>query len=90
MISNTWQAMAQQGDVAAVQHVQEIGGTAMFARLTGFQQALTNMQMMIQKISQDPNSSPSDKRQTIDKIYGEMSATARSGNELMWATATAH
>lgn len=54
-----------------------------FIDLTDTKKALGNMNSMVQKILQDKEMKPREKRQLIDGMYYGMMETARGGNEMM-------
>jgi len=78
---DTYMGMAQQGDTAAMQHIQDMGGPVMFARLDGINQVLGQHSKMISDIYRNPEMKPDEKRQMIDQLYYSMIQIGQYGNQ---------
>lgn len=79
---DTWMARAQQGDREGMDRVNAAGGSGMFARLTGMDHSLSQMQTLIQMIDRNPQWTADEKRQLIDTQYFRMIEIARAGNQI--------
>jgi hypothetical protein len=77
----TFMAKAKDGDVAATQHIVDMGGPAMFMRLDAVEKTLNEHSKLVQDIYKNPQVPPAEKRQLIDQLYASMIEVARSGNE---------
>lgn len=77
----TMRDLAKTGQAKELQRYTEMQSA--MPRLSGIEQALSNQNRMIQVINRNPEMSPSDKRQLIDKVYLTMIQVARAGNEAM-------
>lgn len=80
---DTWSAKAKEGDIAAMQRVQALGGPRMFVQLDGIKRAMANNSKLVRLIEQNPGYSPSDKRQLIDTQYMRQIEMARAGLQVM-------
>ena len=79
----TFMAKAKDGDVAAMQHIQDMGGPAMFLRLDAVNRTLNEHNKLVGDIYKNPQILPDEKRQLIDQLYYSMIQVSRSGNEAM-------
>jgi len=78
----TWSGMAKQGNIEAMDHIQDMGGDEMFVQLDETEKALAAQQQFVQEVYR--LDIPADeKRQLIDETYYGMIETARAGNEMM-------
>lgn len=82
IVFDTVMAKAKEGDARAVNESMEFDPGAM-VQLDGFKQAISEHAQLIRMIYQNPQMSPSDKRQLIDTLYFRMSEIAKAGNEAM-------
>lgn len=80
---DTWKAQAKQGNVEALQRIQQAGGQQMFVTLDGINQALGDMRKLVIDTDKNPQMTPDDKRQLIDGMYFRMIDIARAGNAMM-------
>jgi hypothetical protein len=78
---DTFMAKAKEGDIAAVQHIQDMGGPMMFARLDSIEKTLNEHSKLVQDVYKNPQIQPAEKRQLIDQLYYSMIQVAQSGNE---------
>jgi hypothetical protein len=76
----TWQAMAKDGNVAAMKHIMDMGGDQMFVQLDSIRNTLTEHNQLIRDIYKNPDMKPDEKRQLIDTLYGNMIQVAGAGN----------
>jgi hypothetical protein len=76
----TFMAKAKDGDVAAMQHIEDMGGPTMFMRLDQFNKTIGEHQKLVQDIYKNPQIAPDEKRQLIDKLYYSMIQIAETGN----------
>jgi Large polyvalent protein associated domain 38 len=79
----TMQAMAKDGNLAAVQHIRDMGGPAMFVQLDGIHKTLTEHNQFVRNIYKNPEIPPEEKRQLIDTAYGNMIQVAKHGNDVL-------
>jgi hypothetical protein len=79
----TFMAKAKDGDVAAMQHIADMGGPNMFVRLDQWNKVLGEHQKLVQDIYQNRQIAPDEKRQLIDKLYYGMIQIAETGNVTM-------
>jgi hypothetical protein len=80
---DTWTAKAKDGDVKAMQHIQDLGGPTMFMQLDGIHSVLAEHNQLVRDIYKNPEIAPDEKRQLIDELYFKMIEVARFGNETM-------
>lgn len=80
---DTYMAKAQEGDAAAMQHIQEMGGPQMFARLDGIAQVLGQHSKLIRDIYKNPQIPSDEKRQLIDQLYNSMIQIGQYGRSAM-------
>jgi hypothetical protein len=78
---DTWQAKAKDGDVAAMEHIVDMGGDMMFAKLDGIKKVLTEHSHLIRDIYKNPAMPPDEKRQLVDTLYSNMIEVGRYGME---------
>ncbi len=78
---DTWNAMAKDGNVAALQHIQEMGGPMMFVQLDAIKQTITEHNQIIRDVYKNPQIPPAEKRQLIDQLYFSMIQLSRGGND---------
>lgn len=81
-VFDTFMAKAQEGDLEAAQKVQRFDPSAM-AQLSGYPEALTSMQQVIQGVYKNPDIPPDEKRQIIDTMYFRMIEVAKAGNQAL-------
>jgi hypothetical protein len=79
----TWSAMAKQGNIEAMDHIQDMGGDEMFVQLDETEKALAAQQQFVQEVYRLDGIPADEKRQLIDETYYGMIETARAGNEMM-------
>ena len=79
----TFTAKAKEGDVGAMQHIQDMGGPQMFMRLDQWHTAIAEHQKLVQDIYKNPQIPSDQKRQLIDKLYYSMIQIAGTGNAAM-------
>ena len=80
---DTYQAKAKEGDIAAMQHIQQMGGLRMFVQLDQIKRALTEHGQIISNITRNPTMTASDKRQKIDQLYFRSIEVAGHGLAVM-------
>ncbi len=80
---DTWKAQAKEGNIAAMQHIRQMGGDQMFVQLDGIKKTLAAQAQSVRNIYKNPNMSGSDKRQLIDQLYYAQIQVARHGVEIM-------
>lgn len=78
---DTWMAMARSGDLAAAQHVQEIGGPGMMLQLSAIKETISEHSNLVRGIYTNPDISSGEKRQLIDTMYWRMIELAQIGNK---------
>lgn len=79
----TYQAKAKEGDVAAMQHIQGMGGMRMFVQLDSIKQAMSTQAQFVRNVYENPQITPAEKRQLIDTAYMRQIEIARSGLDVM-------
>lgn len=77
---DTFMAKAKDGDIAATQHIQEMGGPMMFVQLDGIKSVLTEHSQLIRDLYKNPDVPPEEKRQLVDQLYFSMIQVAQHGN----------
>lgn len=75
----TYQAMAADGNVAAMQHIQDMGGPLMWGQLDAIHGAITEHNQLIRDIWKNPTMPGDQKRQLIDQFYFNEIMMARQG-----------
>ncbi|MDH5578265.1 MAG: hypothetical protein OEZ09_07370 [Betaproteobacteria bacterium] len=81
-VYQTFQYLVKQGDgEAALKEIKLNPGA--FTRLEGIHQSIGTLNGIIRLVHQNPEMTPSDKRQLIDQMYGQMILLARTGVEEM-------
>lgn len=78
----TFQHLVKQGDADAALREAELDPAA-FARLDGIQESLALLNTNIRMVHRNPDMTPTDKRQLIDSMYGQMIELTRAGNKAM-------
>lgn len=81
-VYDTYQAKAKEGDMLAMERVQQFDPSAM-VQLDDIRSTLTDQGKIIRLIYKNPNMTASDKRQIIDTLYYRMIELARYGNETL-------
>ena len=79
----TWQAMAKDGNIAAMKHIADMGGDQMFVQLDSIRDVLTEHNQLIRDIYKNPEMKSEEKRQLIDTLYGNMIQAAGAGNQVI-------
>jgi hypothetical protein len=83
-VFNTKQALAKSGDVkAAYAYMNSPEAQSNMANLSGIAASMSKQHAAIQNIYRNPDMTPNDKRQLIDKIYYMMIQQADYGNKMM-------
>ena len=82
---DAWKAKADEGDVEAVQKIQEAGGDAMSLKLGNIQKTLTGQSKLIRDIYANPTIPAAEKRQLIDSTYFRMIQIAQGGRAMIRA-----
>jgi hypothetical protein len=80
---NTWEAMAKDGNVAAMRHIQDMADTRMLEKLDGVHEAIGNLNQMVRLIYKNPDVPADEKRQLIDQLYFGITQTAQGGNKMI-------
>jgi hypothetical protein len=80
---DTWNAKAQEGDVAAMDRIQEAGGQRIFVQLDGIKETLGEHSKLVRDIWKDQEMSPEEKRQLIDQLYFSEIQIAQQANDMM-------
>lgn len=80
---DTYSGMAKQGDFAAMQHIQDMGGDQMLVKLDGVNKTLGEHSKLISDIYRNPDIKPDEKRQLIDSYYYSMIQVAQYGNQAL-------
>lgn len=80
---DTWMSKAQEGDEAAMQHIQDVGGPRIFVQLDSIKKTLSEHSVLINDIYKDPAMSADEKRQLIDSLYYSMIEIGKSGKEML-------
>jgi hypothetical protein len=81
-VYDTFQYLVANGDPDAAIKEAELAPEA-FARMDGMRETLGVLNSAIRMVWRNPDMSPSDKRQLIDSMYGQMIEVARAGNQAM-------
>ncbi len=81
-VYDTFQYLVKNGDPDAAMAEAKLAPGA-FARMEGIHQSIGALNSTIRLVYKNPDMSPSDKRQLIDSLYGQMIELARAGNEAM-------
>jgi hypothetical protein len=82
---DTFMAKARDGDVAAMAHIQQMGGPMMFAQLDSIKAVLSEHSQLIRDLYKNPDTPPDEKRQLIDQLYYSMIQVGQHGNEAVRA-----
>lgn len=82
---DTWQAMAKEGNLDAMQRIQAAGGPMMMIQLTGIHTALAEHSRIVRDIFKNPDIPSDEKRQLIDTTYWRMTELAKVGNQALAA-----
>lgn len=83
VLHDTFMRRAAQGDVNAMQRIQDIGGPQMFERLDQYKHAITIHTDLINKVYENPKIPPAEKRQLIDGYYFAMIRMGQVGSDLV-------
>ena len=81
-VYDTFLYLARSGDAEAAEKEAKLAPQA-FARMDGVQDSIRMLNTNIRLVHRNPEMSPSDKRQLIDTMYGQIITLARAGNETM-------
>jgi hypothetical protein len=81
-VYDTFQYLVKNGDPDAAIKEAELDPSA-FARMEGVHETIGVLNATIRLVYKNPDMSPSDKRQLIDSMYGQMIEVARAGNAAM-------
>ncbi len=80
---DTWMAKAREGDSAAMEHIQSIGGPQIFAQLDAVRETLSEHSKLIRDIYRNREIDANQKRQLIDTLYTNMIAVGRAGKDML-------
>lgn len=84
-VYDTFQYLVKNGDPDAAMVEQKLAPNA-FERMEGIHKSLSVINNAIRMVYRLPDMTPSDKRQLIDSMYGQMIEQARAGNQAMAET----
>lgn len=82
---DSWMAKAQEGDVTALERIQEAGGMRLFVQFDGIKEALGEHSKLIRDITKSPDILPEEKRQLIDQLYFSEIQIAQAGRQALRA-----
>jgi hypothetical protein len=80
---DTWHGKAQEGDVAAMERIQAAGGPMMFMRLDAIKETLTEHSKLVRDINKNQTIKAEEKRQLIDRLYGNMIEIGKAGKQML-------
>jgi hypothetical protein len=83
-VYDTFQYLVKNGDPEAALMEADLAPNA-FVQMEGIHQSIGAINSAIRAVYKSPDMSPSDKRQIIDALYGQMIELARAGNQAMAA-----
>lgn len=82
---DSWMAKAKEGDLPAMEAIQQAGGPRIFVQLNAIHEALGEHSKLIREIWKDPETKPEEKRQLIDGLYYSQIQIAQAGRTAMRA-----
>jgi conjugative element/phage-associated large polyvalent protein len=83
-VYDTFQYLVKNGDPDAAIKEANLNPAA-FSQMEGAHETIGTLNNAIRMVWKNPDMTPSDKRQLIDSMYGQMIEVARAGNEAMVA-----